>query len=180
MSNESNARTAVNEYLSSRQHELNTDPTITLRKFHARVVLPFTTKTDPRNKQLLIEIGEISHEMLDELILNSKYDWRSWQACKLIEEDDTFPYEIRYKISKAIKKEPKKTGRDPFKDYFRNFIIALAVFRAKSEGLPEFSKGNNTKITACRVVSEELEKFNIFRSSGAIEKIWLKYRGKYK
>jgi hypothetical protein len=173
------ARKVVHEYLDSRKEILVTDPTITFKKMYAQQLIPMAIHENHEEQRLKISVGKIELTLLESLLEDSRSDSNAWQACNLIENDENTSYEIKYKIAKELGNEPKKRGVNPLQFYFRNFTIAVAVYRAITFGLPEYSKGNDTKETACLVVSEELAKLNIFLSSGAIEKIWLKYRDKY-
>lgn len=179
MDNVIKARQVVHDYLDSRKDVLTTDPTITFKKMYAQKLIPMYTEVNHEKQTLKFVVGKIELSFLEELLKDSKHDSNSWQACTLIESDENTPLELKYKIAKELGKEPKKRGNNPIQNYFRNFTIAIAVYRAITVGLPEFSKGNDTKKTACLIVSEELEKFNLYLSSGAIEKIWLKYKDKY-
>ncbi len=174
------ATSVVRDYLNSRKETLKTDPTATFKQLYARQLIPMNVEIDHESESLKIHIGKVDLELLDNLLADSEHDSIAWQACKLIENDENTSLEIKYKISKDIGKEPKKRGTNPIKNYLRNFTIALSVFKAINLGMPEFSKGNNMKPTACSIVSMELESHGIYLTPEGIEKIWLKYRDKYK
>jgi|TARA_B110000908_G_C10195068_1_gene422464 hypothetical protein len=170
------ATSVVGNYLHSRQEHLKTDPTEALKTLYARQRVPMDVEINHENDSFNIHVGKVDLELLDTLLTNSEHDLIAWKTCELIENDKNTPLDVKYLIAKKLGKEPKKRGTNPLKNYMRDFTISLSVFKAIRSGVPEFSKGNNIKPTACSIVSKELEIYGIYITPEGIEKIWIKYR----
>jgi|GEM_PF-6526141 len=111
----------------------------------------------------------------DDLIEQAKSDPMAWAALDWIADDQTDNEQVNRFFADAGRKglkKPTKRGRNPYNAAMRNWIISRLVWKAKSQGLPSYSNGNETKLTAVKLVSEELQRVKIYLDTGTITEIW--------
>lgn len=112
---------------------------------------------------------------IEELIRQAPSDKKSWEALEWIADHGEYKEAANMFFSKAARsgiKKPTKRGRNPENAAMRNWLIGRLVWKAKSAGLPEYSNGNQTKLTAVKLVSEELHTAGIYLDAGTITEIW--------
>lgn len=167
MTDEQKAREVVREYLArceTVESDSSEDDAIALMRF-------FSTYRGP----------------LSTLISMAETDRDAWLACLwlLKNTDETPPGEVGFvsdaeKLDPTFRAElqrwayraltgqirmPARRGRPgmPLRDH----AVVMAVYKATLCGLPAFSSGNTTRLTACALVGDE-----IGRSPDAVKSIW--------
>jgi hypothetical protein len=119
---------------------------------------------------------QINQQQLDALLIGSRKNVYAWVACSLLAKHPSISNDIKYKIKSLIGKKPKKQGRSDKQNAIRNYLISQCVFYLQEQGVSWYSNGNDTKKTACLIVSEALESINIFLTPSAVKKISKKYK----
>jgi hypothetical protein len=166
-------------YFERRKLCFEVDPSEFYKKTEVYRDLPlrYEIHDDGIKRTLEFYIKGINDESLTKLLNDATSQINSWSACKIIEADSQTTIEMKYRISKELPKEPKKRGINPSKHALRNELIGTAILQCVVfNGYPEYSNGNDEKVTACTLASNVLEEFSLFITKVNIIKIWTNFK----
>ena len=114
-----------------------------------------------------------------ELVAQAETDPAAWDACfSLLGTDGEKPPQIKELLARFIRgeaKPPRGKGQSIQNKDWRDLRIALAVQSANAKGLPAYSDGESTAVTACDVVAEILPEFGLALTVERVKKIWKSY-----
>lgn len=151
---------------------LEVDPTSTFEKTDVLNEYPLAYDLC-KDSKLEFFIQGTNNALIKSLLEKSNTSVIAWNALKIIENDSNINDKTRYRILKDLPKKPQKRGSNPMKNALRNELIGTAVLQCVMRyELPQYSKGNESKVTACMLIKEVLEDFNIYLTVDAVIKIW--------
>jgi hypothetical protein len=176
MDNFENIRSQVSEYLKENEEFLvgRLDVYKATRNlgFHKSIKEEYGVEND----EIFIKKRTINKDELNIIIEKANNDIEAYEYCVRLasefvcESEELSNFTVKIATGEIVKPTAKR-GKNPGNNYARNFTILIAVQKCKETGMPVYSNGNNTKLTACNLVKEVLANdLNIHSIN--VAKIW--------